>query len=108
MSKMPGKLCLCSLLAGPASSLFAWCRQATSDIPEATSSPPCPHSWAKHPETPKSLCQEPDLPSPPLIPGSIHGEVNGSRASPFSFSSLWGLCCKGQTVTAHAGDVWWR
>lgn len=67
MSKLPEKLCLCSLLtrwAFPSgeegTGRFAWCWQITSDIP-GPSAPKALPSWANRLESSKPFWQEPGV-----------------------------------------------
>lgn len=102
MSKMPEKLCLCSLLARPASpprqewmSGIAWCRQV---IPGATFSPRCPPSWANHLETTKSLCQEPGVSHPhhPTPAPSVAKQTAALGPLPSPLPPFGEGCCEGR------------
>lgn len=111
MSKLPEKLCLCSLLASSASppgkewaGRFAWCWRITSDIPgpsAPTALPPGQIAWSHPNPSGKSL----ELPIPAAQPW-LHGCTAQQTAAlgplPSPLPPLGG-CCEGQTVTVHTG-----
>lgn len=116
MSKMPEELFLCSLLARPGSlpgqeqtGLHGAGRSLRTPLVTCLQ-PLMPSLPGKSPgDNQIPLSRAWSLPSPLPSPGSICGKVNGSyRASSFSPSSLQRVCCQGQVVTAHVGDVWPR
>ena len=114
MSKMPEKLCLCILLARPASPLgweqvgrFTWCRQVTLDIPGVIFSPQCPPSWANCLETTESLCQERGVSHPqhPALAPSVAKQMAAPGPLPSPLPLFRGCAVKGRWRQHTQGSV---